>query len=208
MASHLLQSGALDSLGDQDIAALAPREDEHVLVTRLRDGREVTIAKERILALMQTAVDTLASDGADVICVLCTGEFATLTSRAMLIYPDRILGGVVNAVLPTGTLGVLMPHPLQHDSMVAKWATEDRIVVTATASPYSGVDELTAAMSDLRARGSDLVVMDCMGFDRDMQRLAQNAIDAPVVLANGLTGSVLSELINHIGSRDNQLELA
>jgi protein AroM len=140
--------------------------------------------------------------------VLCTGEFKALTSSSMLVYPDRILAGVVNAILPCGTLGVLMPHPLQHDSMVAKWTTSDRSVVTATASPYSGADEIAGALMTLQTGGADLVVMDCMGFDRRMQDHARSAVTVPVILANGLTGGVLSEIVACDESRHNQLELA
>jgi protein AroM len=203
----LAQAGALDMLNDREIADLHPRTDEHVLVTRLRDGREVTIAKERVLDHLQDAVTRLEEEGASVICVLCTGEFTTLSSRSLVIYPDRILSHTVESVLPSGTIGILMPHPLQHESMMAKWSTGQRSVVTASVSPYSEADEIAAAISDLEARGAAMIVMDCMGFDRQMQNSAVGAVGVPVLLANGLTGSVLSELIPGIRCGHDEAEL-
>jgi len=190
-----LSSGSAGWADDASIAALAPAPGEHVLVTRLTDGREVVVGKERLLPLVQTAVDRAVDRGAAVVCVLCTGAFPELRSEALLIFPDRLLSGAIDAVLPDGTIGVLMPHPGQHDSMIEKWATPGRSVVTASVSPYGGARGVQAAMRELASAGADAVVMDCMGFDRRMLADARASVDVPVVLANGLVGAMLLELV-------------
>lgn len=194
-APACVEAGALDQLDDQTIAALAPADDEHVLVTRLVGGREVLVAKERLLPHVQTAVDRVVHDGASIVCILCTGAFPELTSTVPLVFPDRLLTATFGAVMPSGRVGVLMPHPGQHASMVDKWTTDSRSVVTASVSPYAGDSGVGAAARQLVADGADAIVMDCMGFDRRMLADARCTVDVPVVLANGLVGAVLREMI-------------
>src|SRR6185437_12553493 len=57
-----IEHGALDDLNQAQIEQLAPQDDELPLVSRLRDGTEVLIAKERIIPLLQRAVERAAQD--------------------------------------------------------------------------------------------------------------------------------------------------
>jgi len=188
-----VEAGALDGLSDADIAALAPAGSDHVLVTRLTDGREVVVAKERLLPLVQAAVDRVVDQGATVVCVLCTGAFPELSASVLLVFPDRLLSGVVDATLPSGKLGVVMPHPEQHESMMTKWTTAERSVITDSVSPYAGGD-VGAVVARLRAERVNAIVLDCMGFDRSMLAEAREEFEGPVFLANGVVGAILSEM--------------
>lgn len=189
-----VEAGALDELDRCSIDALEPVDGEQPLVTRLRDGSEVVIAKERMLPHLERAVERLEQAGCDPICVLCTGEFPRLGSASLVVYPDQLMQHVIEALLPSGTIGVLMPHAGQQDGMVAKWKSATRSVVTAVASPYSAADQISAVIGALQPR-PDLIVLDCMGYDRAMLRDARDASDVPVLLSNGIVGSVLRELV-------------
>lgn len=190
----VLQSGALDELADSEILDLMPRDDEHLLVTRLTDGSEVVVGKERLIDHLQRAIERLEARGATAVCILCTGEFPTLRARVPLVLPDRILSSVVDAAVPDGVLGILMPHSDQEGMMRRKWARDGRRIVTESVSPYTASSEVACVSRSLAATGARLIVMDCMGFDREMQEAARRAVDVPVVLANGLVGAVLGEL--------------
>ena len=191
----LIEAGALDGLDNETIESLRPTRGDHVLVTRLVDGREAVVGKERLLPYVQSAIDRVVDLGASIVCVLCTGAFPELRCPTLLIFPDRILSGVCDAFLTSGTLGVLMPHPDQHESMVAKWSTDGRTVVTASVSPYAGARAVGESMRQLVAAGAHAIVMDCMGFDRQMLADARRSVSTPVILANGLVGAILSELV-------------
>lgn len=189
-----VEAGALDLLDLHEIAALSPTHGEQPLVTRLRDGREVVIGKERLMPHMQRAIERLEADGCGTICVLCTGEFPPLGRSALMIYPDRIVFHLVEALLPEGTLGVLMPHPGQETGMLEKWTTATRSTVTAVASPYSESGQIATEIQRLVNAGADGIVLDCMGFDRRMLADARSATNKPVILANGIVGGVLREV--------------
>lgn len=189
------QAGALDGLTPSQVAELAPGPDEHPLVTRLRDGSEVVIAKERVTPLLEAAIARLEDQGANIVCVLCTGEFVDISSVARIVYPDRVLAGVIDAVLPSGTIGAIVPHEGQRQSMIAKWSGRARAVEIATVSPYSGGATFGDAAAALERAGAELIVMDCMGYSLEMQSKAQTAVTVPVILANRVVGAVLSALV-------------
>lgn len=192
----VIEAGALDDLSRDEISQLAPAPDEQPLVTRLRDGSEVVIGKPRMLPHLERAIEGLEASGCTTICVLCTGEFPRLGKSALVIYPDRLLAHLVEALLPSGTLGILMPHAGQHAGMLAKWTSPTREVVTAVASPYSASQQIVTEVRGLIAAGADAIVLDCMGFDRRMLADARSATARPVILANGIVGSVLKEVVD------------
>src|SRR5438105_15754697 len=74
----LVQAGALDELRPDEIAALTPGSTDVLLVSRLRDGTEVTLGKPKLLPLLEGAIGRCESAGAELVCVLCTGEFPPL----------------------------------------------------------------------------------------------------------------------------------
>jgi protein AroM len=194
--SDILQAGALDGMSAEQIAGLAPGGGEHPLVTRLRSGAEVVISKERVTPSMQRAVEDVAESGASLICILCTGEFNLLHQSSRLVYPDRLLKGVVDAVAPGGRLGVLMPHAGQASWMQEKWASNRRQVQLEVFSPYQSIDDLTSAGQSLKRAGSEMIVMDCMGYTVEMQGIMMDASEVPVVLANSMTGAILSSMVS------------
>ena len=190
----IIQEGALDLLEPDQIDLLAPGLGELPLVTRLRDGEEVIVAKSRLLPHLAQAVERLEAQGCGTICVLCTGDFPRLGRDALLVFPDRLLAGMIDALLPDGTLGILMPHAGQRESMIAKWTTATRATVTGVASPYSTAGQVSAEIRELDRAGALMVVLDCMGYDRQMLADARAATTRPVILANGVVGGVLGEL--------------
>ncbi|HUZ02269.1 MAG TPA: AroM family protein [Thermomicrobiaceae bacterium] len=190
----LLQAGALDLLDDDAIGRLGPRPGDDPLVTRLGDGREVEIAEGRIVEHLQGALDRVVDAGAGIVVVLCTGEFPELRSRVPIIFPDRLLRGTVDALLPAGVLGVLMPHRGQGSLMSRKWATATRSIACAVASPYTESSVLAMRARELASRDVDLIVMDCMGYDRRMKSAVAAAVGLPTMLANRLVGRIVEEI--------------
>lgn len=191
---EFLHAGALDDLDPAGIDALAPRDGEVPLVTRLRDGREVVVDKQRLVPHLAGAVERVVGAGAGVVVILCTGDFPGLTARVPLVFPDRVVRGTVDALLPGGVLGVLMPHPGQATMMQRKWAAEGRELRCAAASPYTGPSELAACAAELRAAGAQLIVMDCMGYTAAMKEAVVRATGLPTIQANRLVGRIVEEV--------------
>jgi protein AroM len=204
-----IELGALDHLDSDAIAMLAPGPGERLLVTKLRNGETVRVSEERVLPLMQKAVDEVA-ERAQVVLLLCTGSFSRLTCAVPLIYPDRTLMQVVLALLPAGRLGVMTPDADQLNQQRERWGVAagagrkangrgDGIAVKiAAASPFgsNGVPTETAvAGAAAELADCDLIVMDCMGYDLTMKAIARAASRRPVVLARSLVGRVAGEIV-------------
>ncbi len=191
---NLVQAGALDDLSDNEIDALYPSGSELPLVTRLADGREVVIAKPRISPLMEQAIARLEDQGATMICVLCTGEFALKSRVATLIYPDKVLAGVVDGLFTSGKLGVLMPHAGQIAWALEKWSRPGRQVVADWISPYQAEADPKTVFERIAAQGVAGIVLDCMGFDAGIAALGQRLTGLPIIQANRMVGSVLTAM--------------
>ena len=191
---HLIEHGALDNLSPDEIQRLAPEPGELPLVSRLRDGTEVVIAKERLMPHLQSAVDRAEADGASLAVILCTGEFKQLHPSIPAIYPDRVLSHTVEAVLPEGVLGVMLPHEGQMAMMRQKWFSPTRRFIGTAISPYTEREELAQHARRLREEQAAMIVMDCMGFDGAMKRTVAEESGLPTILANRLVGRVVEEL--------------
>jgi protein AroM len=191
---RLIEHGALDELSLDEILELQPVPGELPLVSRLRDGTEVVIAKERLIPHLQRAVDRATTDGATLAVILCTGEFTRLCPSIPAIYPDRVLSHMVEAVLPSGALGVMLPHEGQMAMMREKWCSPTRRFIGTAISPYTARAELAEHARRLRDEQAAMIVMDCMGFDTEMKRTVAEASGLPTILANRLVGRVVEEL--------------
>ncbi|MEM2007176.1 MAG: AroM family protein [Sulfolobales archaeon] len=189
---EIVECGALDGLSREEIAALAPREGEYLLVTRLRDGTEVKVSRERIIERMQSCIDKLEQQ-VDVIGLLCTGEFPELKSRKVLIEPSDLLLKVVES-LKVSKLGVVIPSPAQVELTRRKWSSVTPEVMVASASPYTSTVEDIVRTSE-RLGECDLVVLDCIGFTTEVKKAVARATGKPVILPRTLLARVMRELL-------------
>jgi protein AroM len=188
------QVGALDGLTRSEIDALAPGPGDYVLHTRLRDGSAVSVNRSAIMLLLRGCLERLEDEGANPIVLLCTGEFPELRSKALLIEPERLLVNVVRGLRPR-RLGVLVPLRAQIEGAAEKWRYVGAELVFEAASPYGDEAEIGRAAEALRGRSPDLVVMDCMGYTRAHKQAMWEATGKPVILAAGVVGRIVGELM-------------
>jgi protein AroM len=188
------QAGALDGLARDEIDALAPAPgDDDALITHLRDGATVLVAKRRIVPRLQACLDRLAAE-ADAFAILCAGAFPPFTSARPVLLPERCLAAVVEAAFDGGRLGVLVPIPHQLESSTKRWSRVDPRVLVTVASPYDDPARLIAASEELRRGGVSLVVMECQGFTSAMKSVVRDVTGAAALLPASVLARVLAEL--------------
>jgi len=68
--------------------------------------------------------------------------------------------------------------------------------IFGSASPYSGDTEaeVLRAGRDLKARGAEAILLDCIGFT-ERHRAALAPLDMPVILSNAVAAKAVSELL-------------
>jgi protein AroM len=189
---EVVECGALDELSRDEIEALRPGEGEYLLVTRLRDGSEVRISRERVLPLVERCIRRLEAV-TDVVGFLCTGDFPELTSSKILVKPSELLLKVVEA-LRVRKLGVLVPDPRQVPVVGRRWLRVSEDVVVESFSPYTGS---LAALPEVvrRFQDRDLVVLDCIGYGLEVKRLVMELTGRPVVAPRTIMARVIRELL-------------
>lgn len=198
---RLVQAGALDGLSEAEILGLAPGDGDDVLVSRLRTGREVRLARRHLEPRLQSCLDQLGRD-ADLSILLCTGEFPAVRPRGLVLVPRRVLYHVVAAAVEglqgagreEVRLGVLVPDPAQQASAESRWGGLGR-AITAAASPYRGAEALEDAGQVLRSAGVGLVVMDCIGYTRQMRQMIARITGAPAILASATVAMIAREIL-------------
>jgi protein AroM len=192
---EVVEGGALDGLSAAEVAALAPRDGDYVLVTRMRDGSSVKLAEHQILPRMQDQVDRLVGEGVEAVALLCTGEFPAFRSPRLMLEPQRLLHHFVAGVAGGRRLGVVVPIPEQIGQGTRRWEGVTDAVRVEAGSPYADIAELERAVGALREWRPDLVVLDCMGFDGAMKARAAAIAGVPVILPRTVLARTLAELL-------------
>ena len=191
-------TGLLDGLTQAQIEQrFAPAPGEDVLVSRLLDGTQVRLASPRVEVALQEKINWLESQGCDTILLLCTGIFHNLhAQQAMLLEPDRIIPPLINGIVGQHQVGIIVPVVEQIEHQAGKWSKLAKKPCYATASPYLA-DERTlieAALS-LKDQGAQVVLLDCIGYQRSHCDIIQKHLDVPVMLSNSLVVKLAAELL-------------
>lgn len=190
---EIIEAGALDGLSEEEVVTQAGKAGGGVLVTRLRDGSEVRVREGLVSPRLQECIRSLESR-AELILLLCTGEFPTLESSLPLLYPGPLLRNVVRSLAPS-RLGVFTPARVQIESQRERWKELAHSIVIEPVSPYGPPEELETAAARLRKADVDLVAMDCIGYTPPMKRQLRSRLDRPVLLASTLLARVAAELL-------------
>jgi len=189
-----LEKGALDGLASEEIASLAPTEEKDLLATRLRNGTEVTVDRNLIRPRLEQAISVLNREGADVVALLCSGEFSPFCSESPLIIPARLLSGVLSSISINGKLGVMVPSEKQVEATTAAYQERGFRPIVVAASPYAGREAILNAANRLKEKVA-LVVMDCFGYSLGMKGRVREITGTPVILVRSLLAFTLHECV-------------
>ena len=184
--------GLLDGLSREEIARLTPIGDGYRLVSRLRDGSEVVIAKDWAERRLQEVIEELDGNGFDLIVLLCTGSFPHQRSRTLLVEAGRVVDHLVDALSEDGrVVGVMLPNARQVGAY-ERSSNGQAPTVATHASPY-GDSRFPDAVNELK--DADLIVMHCMGYDAAMKAEVARLSGKPVLLSRGLVAAVAQQLL-------------
>lgn len=192
----LLQAGGLDGLTREEIEAFAPSEGDYVLISKLRDGSSVVFAERCILPRLQSCIEQLEKEGAQLILFFCTGDFPdTFKANVPVIFPCKVLNGLVPALTGNGSIAVVTPTPQQVEQSLNKWRKYLPKVQSFPASPYGDFSELEAAAAQIAKTDADLIVLDCIGYTAEMKRFFKKATGKNVILSRTIAARAVCELI-------------
>lgn len=200
---EIYEAGALDGLSSEDIKRLEPSPGEITYVSRLKDGSEIKLSRERIIPLLMEKVKYLERLGVKCIGLLCSGVFPELYSRVPLVKPEPILRGMVESISNRNIiLGVIMPSPRQINMGLRKWMhIECSDVVVESFSPYiieRRTENIRRVAEKFKGFNVNLAVMDCIGFTfKDAVRF-KSFYNIPVLTARFALISGLKAVLNEV----------
>ena len=86
----LTEYGALDDMTYEEVMSqFAPSEDDEVLVSRMRDGRQAKFTERFIRPLVQQKIDQAEAEGVSAIILFCTGVFRNSDTRCFSLNLSR-----------------------------------------------------------------------------------------------------------------------
>jgi protein AroM len=188
------ERGVLDDLTLPEIQALAPTAREERLVSRLRDGTEVILARAAIEARLKHEFATLDKLGFDLIVLLCTGHFGEFKLRTPFVEAqhafDHFIQGLSYGIR---RLGVLLPSEKQIDEFHGIPGVETEF---AYASPYTKNSEKELYIAAGALKNADAVAMYCMGYTESMRRQMVASVHRPVHLSRRIVAHAIDLLLS------------
>ncbi len=195
---QVLQGGGLDGLSPKEIAGFGPAPGEVGIVARLRDGTDTLLSHSKILPRVQTVVDRLQDEGAELLVIMCGADWSAVRSKVLVVNPGKVFPAIVSALAGNRKLGVIKPSPGQLDQARRQFADRNVQAHVTAASPYTGAQRLVdvrRAAEELVRAEVDLVWMSCVGMDEVMRDVVCEVTRKPVILARSILARVISELI-------------
>jgi protein AroM len=193
---EILEAGALDGLTKDKIDRFIIEKDDYILVSKLRDGSSVKFAERNILKRLQKCIYELEDNGAEIIVFICTGCFPDVfKSSKLLIYPQKILHSVVPKI-SNNKIGVFTPVKDQIKQCYEKWSESGKHIEVVSASPYSDIDKIREAAFSMKEKDVDIIVMDCIGYNRKMKVMVREITGKPVILPRTLVGRIVAEMFD------------
>ncbi len=193
---EVLEIGALDGLTLDQVKGYCPENGMMHLASRMRDGTEVIIAKEKLLPRIQTAVADFNKKNVSLILLLCVGEFPQFQSSCLIVEPQRIVDRCVESLIgESHHLGILIPIPEQEAWVRETFSRVTPNITVTDASPYSDRSGLSRAGEIFKAADCDLIVLYCMGFNRQLARDIRHITAKPVIVSSSIVARTLGELL-------------
>lgn len=200
--TRFVQAGALDEVPTSEIESMVAESGERAHVSRLRDGSSTKMLSHAKWApLMQSALDRVVADGAEVVIVLCASDWSELRSDVLMLNAGPMCDGVVNQLAAGKRLGVIRPRPDSPDEAQDRKTLFDQFGIepsTTVLNPYAAgisTEDFARAGEDLRRAGADSVFLACMGMDTAMRDAVRSTSGCPVFNAQGIMVSILREII-------------
>jgi len=193
------QRGALDDLTWEEVKGLYPEPDDYILVTRMRDGKEVKIAERHIVERMKKCIADLERSDVDFIIFLCTGEFPEeIISKKLVLKSNKLMENIVKGILQEGVIADIVPSADQISLMEERWKRTNpnlKVIVEAV-SPYTGTEKEAEKVAEKIAKtDANLIILDCLGFSKRVKTIFRKITEKPVLLPRTLLGSIAGELI-------------
>lgn len=203
-----LEFGALDNFGPTDLDALRLRfksglesgREGNVLVSRLRDGKQITFYEEDILPEVERCVSQAEKAGCKCSILFCTGQFPYVPHKRPLLVPRQLIFSILPHLIQDDKLGILLPEAEQAEEMLKDpvkhfYNLNLKQIAIRTASPYAEFDQVVKAAQTLCEQdGARYIYLDCMGYSQAMKEAISKSCGVAVILPRTIIARIVNEM--------------
>lgn len=191
--------GVLDEVSQEQIARMVPRPGEPRFFTRLRDGSHVILEADAIATRIGALVQRLDGQGFDLLVLAMTGIRNLLAARTPLIHGQFAVEAWV-AALTTGKSRIGSIFPLAGQGTLLSEMGYGTVLQSSHATMGgSHATHLDDAIG--RVAGADLIIMNSVGYTREMAEQVARATGKPVVTACRIVASAARLRLAEIARR-------
>ena len=191
----IIEKGALDDFTyEQVMQNFAPSDEDLVLVSRMRDGRQAKFAEKYIIDLVQKAIEDVEEQGCEVVALMCTGEFPELKTKSILLRPQEIVYDLLKCIAKDKKLGIVAPDESQIDQTYETWRGVAKELSIVSASPYLDNVAFEESVDNLLQENVDLIYLNCMGYSAAMKKAVENLTGKSIILPRTLIARIIKEL--------------
>ena len=181
---------------EEVMSQFAPSEDDEVLVSRMRDGRQAKFTERFIRPLVQKKIDQAEAEGVSAIILFCTGVFPEFRHKVLFIEPQPLFHAIAAKLAGNQKIGILVPEPDQVEQAYHTWGKSGISIEATSASPYLEFDKVVEAASFFKNKDLAFICTDCMGFTMEMKHRIQEITGLPVLLPRTLVVRILCEMFS------------
>jgi protein AroM len=190
----IVEAGALDDLTIDDLNRIDLKPENYVLVSRMRNGKEIKITKKFVIPRMQKQLNRIEEQGVRLTVVMCTGKFPQFKSMGLVVTPSEILKGIIEASLKVGKLAVVYPTAEQKQYAERDFGRTGITLYTDSVSPYESED-VEGLIQCLKKEDADLIFLNCFGFPFELKQKVFEATGKPTIHSSSVIARILKELI-------------
>jgi protein AroM len=194
---QVIQAGALDDLGWEEIARLKPEEGHLPLITRLRNGQAVIVSREKIKPILQAKINELEEKEAEIIALLCTEDFADSHSKKKLLLPFNLMKEEILKLSPSGLI-VFIPLEEQRKLAEAKWRIPKIPLLIEVLNPYQDFFNLNQLINKLGRRENFLLVFDCLGYSISLAQSISEHLALPYLIPRLILTQQINKFMSEI----------
>lgn len=189
---ELVECGALDDYTYKEVINKFQPKGDNLFVSRMRDGRQVFLSKEKIIDQLNICIEKLEQIGCEVIMIFCTGKIDNLKSKVKLLQPNVIMHKIIPTMAINTKMAILVPDKKQKDQIKKQWEYLDLDITTFAANPYKDVEKIKILSQKIKNQNFGLLYLDCIGYSMKMQKIVSDITSVPVLLPRTILAEVAS----------------
>lgn len=177
---RICEAGALDDVEIEEILLHSGGSWPDLLVTRLRDGRCVSLREQWLRPFLQRALKRLEEEGASAVFLLCTGEMPPLVSRCPLYSSRDLVRDYALIHCREGKTAVVVPAAAQIPRMKERWQGWGIPAEFFSCSPYASLECHRQTSLAIKEGGIKQVLLDCIGYSEAAAAVYEQVCGCPV----------------------------